>query len=69
MISKYTEPDDYVEGKCHCEDCEADRERARRGRHVRQVHGRPSSDVWDARLQKVVDRKNRMVDVFAEARV
>ena len=27
VISKYTEPDDYVEGDCHCEDCEAERER------------------------------------------
>ena len=27
VISKYTEPDDYVEGQCHCEDCDADRER------------------------------------------
>ena len=25
------------------------------------------SEVWDARMQKVVDRKNRMADVFGEA--
>ena len=27
VISKYTEPDDYVEPECHCPDCEAGRER------------------------------------------
>jgi hypothetical protein len=27
------------------------------------------SDVWVARMQKVVDRKNRMADVFGEAKV
>ena len=27
VISKYTEPEDYVEGECHCEDCEAERKR------------------------------------------
>ena len=69
VISKYTEPDDYVEGECHCEGCDADQRAARRRRHVR---GRPRpdlSEVWDARMQKVVDRKNRMADIFGEARV
>ena len=69
VISKYTEPDDYVEGECHCEDCEARPRAARRGRHVRADHGPTLSEVWDARMQKVVDRKNRMADVFGEARV
>ncbi len=29
VISKYTEPDDYVEGECQCEDCKA--QKVRRG--------------------------------------
>jgi lysine 2,3-aminomutase len=61
VISKYTEPDDYVEPECHCADCEADRKRL-------GVAGLFDSDlptmqdVWSARMQKVVDRKNRMKD-------
>ena len=27
------------------------------------------SEVWDARMQKVVDRKNRMADIFGPAEV
>ena len=30
------------------------------------AHGPTLSEVWDARMQKVVDRKNRMADVFGE---
>ena len=33
------------------------------------THGPTLSEVWDARMQKVVDRKNRMADIFGEARV
>ena len=36
VISKYTEPDDYVEGECHCEDCDDGARAARRRRHVRR---------------------------------
>jgi len=66
VISKYTEPDDYKEPECHCEDCEADRKRL----GVAQMYdsGDPTlSDVWAARMQKVVDRKNRMADVHGPA--
>ena len=42
---------------------------ARRGRPVRRGHGPVLSDVWAARMQKVVDRKNRMADVFGEVEV
>ena len=40
VISKYTEPEDYVEGECHCEDCEAETRASRRGRHVRPTTAR-----------------------------
>jgi hypothetical protein len=30
-------------------------------------HGPTLSEVWDARMQKVVDRKNRMADIFGAA--
>lgn len=66
VISKYTEPDDYVEGECHCEDCEA--LRARRG--VAGLFDGPQptlDDVWAARMQKVVDRKNVMADIHGPA--
>ena len=68
VISKYTEPDDYVEGECHCEDCELEAKRL-------GVAGLFDSavptmqDVWAARMQKVVDRKNRMADIFGPAEV
>ena len=62
VISKYTEPDDYVEGECHCEDCEA--ERLRLGVAKLFDTDEPTlEDVWAARMQKVVDRKNRMDDI------
>jgi lysine 2,3-aminomutase len=69
VISKYTEPDDYVEGTCHCEDCDEDRERLGVASMFEKDHGPTLDEVWEARLQKVVDRKNRMADVFGEARV
>ena len=69
VISKYTEPDDYVEGECHCEGCDADRERLGVAGMFEPDHGPTLSEVWDARMQKVVDRKNRMADVFGEAKV
>ena len=65
VISKYTEPDDYVEGECHCEEL---RRRSPSGSASpacsRPNHGPTLSEVWDARMQKVVDRKNRMADVL-----
>jgi lysine 2,3-aminomutase len=63
IISKYTEPKDYMDRECQCEDCLA--ERQRRGVAGLFDGGNPTiQDVWQARLQKVVDRKNRMADVF-----
>ena len=67
VISKYTEPDDYVEGECRCPDCEAGRDRL----GVAGMYDRlePTlSDVWAARLQKVVDRKSRMADIYGGGR-
>jgi lysine 2,3-aminomutase len=62
IISKYTEPNDYVDGQCHCEDCEA--QRKRRGVAGLFDSATPTiQDVWQARLQKVIDRKNRMADI------
>ncbi len=61
VISKYTEPDDYVEPECHCEDCVAERRRL----GVAQLFDTDEptlQDVWAARMQKVVDRKSRMTD-------
>jgi lysine 2,3-aminomutase len=67
VISKYTEPDDYVEGECHCEECEDDRGRIGVAGMFDEGHGPTLSEVWDARMKKVVDRKNRMADVFGAA--
>ena len=69
VISKYTEPKDYVPGTCHCEGCDEDRERLGVAGMFDPGHGPTLSEVWDARMQKVVDRKNRMSDIFGEARV
>ncbi len=69
VISKYTEPTDYVEGECHCDDCRADRERLGVAGMFSAAHGTTLSEVWDARMQKVVDRKNRMADIFASAEI
>jgi lysine 2,3-aminomutase len=69
VISKYTEPKDYVPGTCHCEGCDEDRERLGVAGMFDPSHGPTLSEVWDARMQKVVDRKNRMADVFGTARV
>ncbi len=68
VISKYTEPKDYVPGKCHLEGCD---EKPRTGvaGMFDAGHGPTLSEVWDARMQKVVDRKNRMADIFGEAKV
>ena len=66
VISKYTEPDDYVEGECHCDECEADRRRL----GVAQLFDSDEptlQDVWAARMQKVVDRKSRMDDARGPA--
>jgi lysine 2,3-aminomutase len=61
VISKYTEPDDYVEADCHCPDCEADRQRLGVA-GMFDDHGPTLSEVWDARMKKVADRKARMQD-------
>jgi lysine 2,3-aminomutase len=64
IISKYTEPDDY-EFECHCEDCEADRERL----GVAQLFDTQKpmlEDVWAARWKKVEDRKALMADIHTE---
>jgi len=67
VISKYTEPDDYVEGECTCEGCRADRQRLGVAKLFDTAE--PTlQDVWAARMQKVVDRKNRMADVFGPAK-
>ncbi len=68
IISKYTEPGDYVEGDCHCEDCEMERERLGVAGMFDEANGPTLSEVWDARMQKVVDRKNRMADIFGPAK-
>jgi lysine 2,3-aminomutase len=68
VISKYTEPKDYVPGTCHCEGCDEDRERLGVAGMFDPSHGPTLSEVWDARMQKVVDRKNRMADVFGVPR-
>ena len=68
VISKYTEPDDYVEGDCKCEDCEAEKQRLGVAKLFDTAE--PTlQDVWAARMQKVVDRKSRMADVFGPAKV
>ena len=69
VISKYTEPKDYVPGECHCEDCDDMKERLGVASLFEPTHGPTLSEVWDARMQKVVDRKNRMADIFGEAKV
>lgn len=61
VISKYTEPDDYVEPECHCPDCEAQRQRLGVA-GMFDEHGPTLSEVWDARMKKVADRKARMQD-------
>jgi len=67
VISKYTEPKDYVPGKCHCEGCDENPRLGVAGMFD-SGHGPTLSEVWDARMQKVVDRKNRMADIFGEAK-
>ncbi len=64
IISKYTEPGDYV-SDCHCEDCEADRERLGVAR-LFDVQEPTLGDVWAARWKKVEDRKALMADIHTE---
>jgi lysine 2,3-aminomutase len=66
VISRYTEPDDYVED-CHCEACESGVKRIGVAGMFEEDHGPTLSEVWDARMQKVIDRKNRMADIFGPA--
>ena len=68
VISLYTEPEDYVPGTCHTEGCD-DHPRTGVAGMFDPGHGPTLSEVWDARMQKVVDRKNRMADIFGEAKV
>jgi lysine 2,3-aminomutase len=67
VISKYVEPDDY-EFECHCEDCEAERDR-RGVAGLYDIPGPVLEDVWAARWQKVRDRKNLMADIHGPADV
>jgi lysine 2,3-aminomutase len=69
VISRYTEPEDYREHECHCEACEAGRRRLGVAGMFDAGHGPILDDVWAARMQKVVDRKNRMADVFGSVEV
>jgi len=69
VISRYDEPEDYGEGECHCEDCEAGRRRLGVAGMFDAGHGPILDDVWAARMQKVIDRKNRMADVFGPVEV
>jgi len=64
VISRYDEPDDYGKGECHCPECESAHQRLGVAGMFDPGHGPVLSDVWAARMQKVVDRKNRMADVF-----
>jgi lysine 2,3-aminomutase len=64
IISKYTEPADYV-SDCHCEDCEAERERLGVAR-LFDVSEPTLGDVWAARWKKVEDRKALMADIHTE---
>jgi lysine 2,3-aminomutase len=64
IISKYTEPDDY-EFECHCEDCEAERQRLGVAK-LFDTPGPTLEDVWAARWQKVADRKALMADIHTE---
>jgi len=68
VISRYTEPEDYVEVPCECDDCKA--ERVRKGvAGMFDVQKVTLDDVWAARMQKVVDRKNIMADIHGPAEV
>jgi lysine 2,3-aminomutase len=69
VISRYDEPEDYGEGDCHCEDCEAGRRRLGVAGMFDAGRGPILEDVWAARMQKVIDRKNRMADVFGPVEV
>ena len=61
VVSKYTEPDDYVAPECHCPDCEAHRQRLGVA-GMFDDHGPTLSEVWDERLKKIAFRKARMQD-------
>ena len=64
VISRYVEPDDY-RFECHCEDCEA--ERGRTGVAGLFDASTPVLEgVWDARWEKVEDRKALMAAAPAE---
>ena len=68
IISKYTEPDDYVEGQCECADCKAQKVRLGVAR-LFDTQDVVLDDVWDARMQKVVDRKSIMADIHGPVEV
>jgi lysine 2,3-aminomutase len=68
IISKYTEPDDYVEGQCECEDCKAQKVRLGVAR-LFDTQDVTLEDVWTARMQKVIDRKSIMADIHGPVQV
>jgi lysine 2,3-aminomutase len=68
VISKYTEPDDYVESECQCEDCVAQRNRIGVA-GLFDVPGPTLEDVWQKRMQKVIDRKSIMADIHGPVEV
>ena len=52
---------EVVPVECHCPDCEAKRQRLGVA-GMFDDHGPTLSEVWDARMKKVADRKARMQD-------
>jgi len=61
VISKYTEPDDYVPARVSLPRLRGARQR-RGVAGMYDDHGPTLSEVWDARMKKVADRKARMQD-------
>jgi len=68
VISKYTEPKDYVPGTCHCEGCDESPRLGVAGMYD-AGHGPTLSEVWDARMQKSSTARTAWADIFGEARV
>jgi lysine 2,3-aminomutase len=64
IISQYTEPVDYV-SDCHCEDCEAERNRTGVAK-LFDTYEPTLGDVWAERWKKVEDRKALMADIHTE---
>jgi len=64
IISQYTEPVDYI-SDCHCEDCEAERDRTGVAK-LFDTFDPTLGDVWAERWKKVEDRKALMADIHTE---